>query len=152
VRGRHGRNTGRSVTIAICVAVFVLGVAGAVAYRLAHRHDLTTPPPAATTTITVPPKVAVTDPATVVREFFSDINNRRYLAAWQLTPEKEPFEKFRAGFAGTTQDTVNIESVNGNVVTVTLIALQANGSVKNYAGTYTVTNGIISSASVRQTS
>jgi serine/threonine protein kinase len=149
-RRRHGRNTGRSVTVAICVAVFVLGVAGAVAYRLAHRHDLTTPPPAATTTITVPPKATVADPATVVREFIGDINNRRYLAAWQLTPEKEPFEKFRAGFVGTTQDTLKIESVDGNVVTVTLTALQTDGSVKNYAGTYTVTNGIISSANVRQ--
>ena len=148
---RHGRNTGRSVTVAICVAVFVLGVAGAVAYRLAHRHDLTTPPPAATTTITVPPKATVADPATIVREFIGDINNRRYLAAWQLTPEKEPFAKFREGFVGTTQDTLNIESVNGNVVTVTLTALQTDGSVKNYAGTYTVTNGIISSANVRQT-
>ncbi len=151
-RGRAGRQTGRTVTIALCVAVLVLGVAGAVAYRLAHRLGRGTPAAAATTTITVPPKAAATDPRAVVQEFFDDINNHRYLAAWRLTPEKDPYLKFRDGFSRTAQDTLNIESVTGDVVTMTLSALQTDGSVKNYAGTYTVTNGIISSASVRQTS
>jgi serine/threonine-protein kinase len=151
-RGRGGRQSGRAVTIAICVAIFVLGVGGAVAYRLAHRLDRSTPLPPATTTITVPPKVAASGPRTVVQEFFDDINGHKYLAAWHLTPEKEPYLKFRDGFIGTAQDTLTIQSVNGNVVTATLVALQTDGTVKNFAGTYTVTNGIISSANVQRVS
>jgi serine/threonine protein kinase len=149
-RGSSGRHTGRTVTIAVCVAVFVLGVAGAVAYRLTHRLDRTTPPAAITTTTTVPPKIVATDPGSVVQQFYADINDHRYLAAWRLTLRREPYAKFAAGYAGTAQDTLTITSVSGNVVKFALTALQTDGSQKNYAGTYTVTNGIISSADVKQ--
>jgi len=150
-RGRPVRNTGRTITIAICVAVFVLGVAGAVAYRLAHRHDTAAPLPPVTTTTTVPPPAAP-DPRTVVQEYFNDINNHRYAAAWRLTPETEPYLKFKTGLAQTAQDTLHVESVNGNVVTATLAALQTDGTVRKFAGTYTVTNGVISSSNVRRIS
>jgi serine/threonine protein kinase len=149
-RGRPARHTGRNVTIALLVALFVAGVVGAVAYRLAHRTDSATPPPAATTTITVPPPK--TDPATIVREFFAAINRQRYLVAYQLTPKAEPYSKFAGGFAGTERDVLTIESVNGDVVTVRLAAIQTSGLVKHYVGTYTVTNGVISSADVQQIS
>jgi hypothetical protein len=154
-RGRGGRHTGRTVTIAICIAIFVLGVAGAVAYRLAHRHVVSTPPATVTTTITVPPKAAPTDPRTVVREFYDDINGHKYPAAWRLTAENggpAGYVKFRDGYVGTAHDTLTIQSVNGNVVTFTLAALQTDGTVKNFAGTYTVTNGIISSSNVKRVS
>jgi serine/threonine-protein kinase len=150
-RGRAGRHTGRTVTIGICIAIFVLGVAGAVAYRLAHRHDAATPPAAATKTVTVRPKVAVADPRTVVQQFYEDINNHHYAEAWRLTPETggaPAFAKFRAGYAETLRDDLTIESVNGNVVNFSLSAVQTNGTVKKYAGTYTVINGIITAPNV----
>jgi hypothetical protein len=46
---------------------------------------------------------------------------------------------------------VTILSVNGNLVTARLVALQANGTVKTYQGTYTVANGVISATNVQQT-
>jgi hypothetical protein len=141
------------VTIAICIAIFVLGVGGAVAYRLAHRVDHSTPPAALTKTITVQPKAATADPRTVVQEFYNDINNNRYAEAWRLTSQTGGavgFAKFKAGYSRTAHDTLTVESVNGNVVTFTLAAQQTNGTVKQFAGTYTVTNGIISSATVKQ--
>jgi serine/threonine-protein kinase len=149
--GRRPRHTGRNIAIALLVALFVAGVAGAVAYRLAHRTDTATPPAGATTTttITVPPPQ--TDPATIVREFFTAINHQRYFAAWELTLKKQPEAAFAAGFAGTERDVLTVESVSGNVVTARLAAYQTNGQVKYYAGSYTVTNGIISSARVVQT-
>jgi serine/threonine protein kinase len=152
-RGRPGQHTGRTVTIAICIAIFVLGVGGAVAYRLAHRVDHSTPPAALTKTITVQPKAATADPRTVVQEFYNDINNNRYAEAWRLTSQTGGavgFAKFKAGYSRTAHDTLTVESVNGNVVTFTLAAQQTNGTVKQFAGTYTVTNGIISSATVKQ--
>jgi serine/threonine protein kinase len=151
-RGSPRRHSGLAVTVAICVAVFVLGVAAAVAYRLAHRNDTSgTPPAAATTTVTVPPPPAA-GPGTIVREYFADINEQRYLAAWKLTPEAEPYVKFREGFIGTAHDAVTIESVAGDVVTAKLAATQDDGTVKVYQGTYTVTNGVISSANIQRVS
>jgi hypothetical protein len=147
-RGRPARRTGRVVTITLLLLLFVAGVAGAVAYRLAHRTDASKPPPAATTTITVPPPK--TGPAAIVREYFAAINAQRYYAAWKLTPETEPYKTFVAGFAGTEHDQVTIQAVNGNVVTARLAALQTSGIVKYYEGKYVVTNGVISSADVAQ--
>jgi hypothetical protein len=42
--------------------------------------------------------------------------------------------------------------VSGNVVTAQLAALQSDGTVKNYEGTYTVTNGVITNFHIVQTS
>jgi serine/threonine protein kinase len=149
-RGRPARHTGRTVTIVLLIAVFVAGVVGAVAYRLATRTDAATPPPAATKTITVPPPA--TGPATIVREFFAAINRQHYYAAWQLTDKTTPYATFAAGYAGTDHDYLTIVSVNGDVVTARLAAVQTSGAVKHYEGTYTVTNGVISSADVQQLS
>jgi serine/threonine protein kinase len=148
-RGRPPRHTGRMVTITVLAALFVAGVVGTVAYRLANRTDASTPPPAATKTITVPPR---TDAATVVREYFAAINARRYRFAWELTPETQPYAKFVAGFAGTEHDYLKIVSVQGDVVTAQLEAMQTSGVFKVYKGTYTVTNGVISGADVQQIS
>ncbi len=149
-RGRRARRTGRVVTIAVLVALFVAGLIGAVAYRLATRSDSSTALlPAATKTVTAPPR---TDPATIVREYFAAINARRYRVAWELTPETQPFAKFAAGFAGTDHDFLRIVSVKGDVVTAELEARQTSGVLKVYEGTYTVTNGVISGADVQQVS
>jgi serine/threonine protein kinase len=149
-RGRPARHTGRVVTISVLVALFVAGVVGAVAYRLADRTDASTPPSAATKTVTYTPPVV--GPAKVVREFFTDINLGRYFRAWELTTKTTPYATFAAGYAGTEHDALTIESVSGNVVTARLAAEQDDGTIKLYEGTYTVTNGVISSADVRQLS
>jgi serine/threonine protein kinase len=146
-RGRPERHTGRVVTIALLAALFVAGIVGAVAYRLADRSDASTPPPAATKTITVPPTAG---PARIVREYFAAINAGRYYVAWQLRGDPPTYSTFKAGFAGTLHDTVTIESVSGNVVTVELDARQTGGAVKIYEGTYTVTNGVISAEDIEQ--
>jgi serine/threonine-protein kinase len=150
VRRRRGRRSGVAVTVAICVAVFVLGVAGAVAYRLAHRHNLSTPPPAATKTVTVPPPASATDPRAIVREYFADINSKNYPAAWQLVPQIGGYQQFRDGFIGTARDNFKIVSVTGSVVRVNLEAVHDDGTVRYFTGTYTVTNGKISSADMRR--
>ncbi len=149
-RGRPARHTGRIVTIVLLVALFVAGLVGAVAYRLANRTDAATLPPATTKTITVPPPA--TGPATIVREFFAAINRQRYYAAWQLTAKTTPYANFAAGYVGTDHDYLTILSVTGDVVTARLAAVQTSGLVKHYEGTYTVTDGVISSADVQQLS
>jgi serine/threonine protein kinase len=146
-RGRPARHTGRTVAITLFVVLCVAAVAGAVVYRLAHRDDASTPPTAATTTITVPP---TTDAAGIVREFYALINEQRYYAAWQLTPETQSYQGFAAGYAGTARDVLRIQKVSGDVVTVRLTSLQTQGPTKYFEGTYTVANGKISGADIQQ--
>jgi hypothetical protein len=124
------------------------GVAG-IAYKLSHRPGRTLPP--VTVYKTVQPGSGQ-DPAMTVREYFAAINHHRYLEAWRLSGAREPFLKFQAGYAGTLHDAVTILAVNGDTVTARLAAMQTNGTLKTYKGTYTVSNGIITATDVIRTS
>jgi serine/threonine protein kinase len=150
-RKRRSRGRGRGVLIGVLIALVGLaGVAG-IAYKLTHNQPGGTPtPPTVTTTVT--PTTA--NPRTIVHEYFAAINHHRWLVAWRLVGEKGTYAEFRDGFRGTLHDTLSIQSVKGNVVTASLVARQTDGTVKDFAGTYTVdpTKGIISSSSVQLTS
>jgi serine/threonine protein kinase len=152
-RSRPARHSGRAFTIGLLSVLVVAAVAAIIAYRLVHDSSSGPPLPAATKTVTVPPPTAP-DPARIVREFFGDINAGHFFRAWELTATatRGPEAKFAAGFAGTARDALTIESVSGDVVTVRLAAEQDDGAVKHYAGTYTVVNGVITSANVQQIS
>ncbi len=129
--------------------IALVGVAGVVGigYKLSHRQDGSTPPPTVTTTV----QAATGDPARTVREYFAAINHHRYLIAWRLSGQQESYKTFVAGFDGTAHDTVTILSTKGNVVSARLIARQSDGTVKTFAGTYTVSGGKITSTNVQQT-
>jgi serine/threonine protein kinase len=144
---RRRSNRGRNITLAVIAVLVLAGLAG-IGYRLFHHQAAASPP--ATSGQTGPP--AAQRPALIVHEYFFDINHRHFLAAWNLTEKDGQFKTFRAGFAGTRRDTVRITGVNGNIVTATLHALQTDGTVKVFQGTYTVTNGVISSTNVQQLS
>lgn len=157
-RRTPGRS-GRAVTVAILVAVFIIGLAGAVAYRLAHRQDAAASPrPAPAQSLA--PATTGTAPATeshaakVVEAYVAAINQHRYADAWQLTDKKKPgtLASFTAGFAGTKRDILKILSVQGNVVYAQLTALQDDGTVKTFKGSYTVTGDVISSSNIKRVS
>ncbi len=145
VRGQRGSHRARNVTLGLLIGVVGLCGAAGIVYKLSHRQDATLPP--VTVTKTVPP-AASPSPALTVQEYFAAINHHRYLLAWRLTSEKETFASFKAGYAGTLHDTLTILSISGNVVTAKLAAAQTDGTVKNFQGTYTVTNGVISDTHV----
>jgi hypothetical protein len=143
----------RNVLFGLLIALIGLaGVAGIV-YKLKHHDSAagSVPPATATRQAAGSPSGAAADPGKVVREYFAAINHHRWALAYRLSGDTEPYAKFRAGFAGTLRDTVTIQSVSGNVVNATLVARQTDGSVKDYSGTYTVTNGVISHTLVQQT-
>jgi serine/threonine protein kinase len=146
VRGR--RHRGRNVVVGLLIALVGLAAVGVIGYKL--KHHPTTGSPQVTVTTTVPPQSGAKAAATV-KEYFAAINHHRWAVAWRLSGRTGTFAQFRAGFKGTLHDTVTIESTNGNVVTASLAAHQTDGTVKDYSGTYTVTNGVISSTSVKQT-
>ena len=108
------------------------------------------PAPAPTTsspTTASPPNTS--NPQVVVQEYFASINAGDYAQAWALggqNIEHGSYQSFVQGFASTSLDSVNVVSVSGNTVTVTLDSTQTDGTVQHYAGTYTVRNGVIVSA------
>ncbi|MFJ7187474.1 excalibur calcium-binding domain-containing protein [Streptomyces bacillaris] len=89
--------------------------------------------------------------ATVVA-YFDAINDRDYRAAWELGGKNlaGDYQAFVDGFAGTERDTVRILGVQGDTVRAELEALQTDGSLKLFEGTYTVRSGVITSADVRE--
>jgi hypothetical protein len=147
--GRPGQHRARNVVLGLLIAIVGLGGIAGIAYKLSHRNDRTLPPVKVTTTV---PAQGSGNPALTVREYFAAINHRRYLEAWRLSGERQPYATFRTGYAGTLHDTVMILSVNGDVVTARLVATQTTGKIKTYQGQYTVTNGVISATNVQQLS
>lgn len=142
---RRRTNRGRNITLAVIAVLVLAGFAG-IGYKLAGRHD-TASPPAGSGQTRAP---IAQQPALIVHEYFFDINHRHFMAAWNLTEKNGQFTTFRDGFTGTRHDNVKVIGVKGSVVTATLHAVQTDGTVKVFQGTYTVTNGVISSTNVHQ--
>jgi tRNA A-37 threonylcarbamoyl transferase component Bud32 len=93
-------------------------------------------------------------PNAVVTAFYDAINRHDYATAYRLNTyaqSRQSYASFKSGYAGTLQDTLTITGVTGNVVSFDLTASQSNGPPKTYSGTYTVQNGEIVGATVRQT-
>ncbi|MGW0732292.1 excalibur calcium-binding domain-containing protein [Streptomyces sp. NPDC002851] len=99
---------------------------------------------------TPPPTAA--DPTSVVRAYFAAINARDYERAWDLGGKNfsDSYEAFVDGFATTARDTVHILRAEGSTVRVRLEAMQTDGTLRVFEGTYTVRNGTIVSADVRE--
>jgi serine/threonine protein kinase len=150
-RPRVSRGVGGKFA-ACLIGVAVIGVLAGFGYKLLHHGPASNPPTTQSTGIPVLP----TEPAAVVRAYFAAINQHRYMRAWQLvgggkagSSAGTAFPQFRNGYLGTLRDTVRILSINGDVVTARLRALQDNGVLKIYQGTYTVTDGIITASDVQ---
>jgi serine/threonine protein kinase len=143
--------------------IVLLGVAGAV-FAVLRDHGTSTPTSSSspatrtsvsqTVTTTPPVRPAPPGPATTVREYIAAINAHRYRRAWDLGGNNlhQSFATFKQGYSGTAHDDLRILSVSGSVVTARLIATQADGIVKIFQGTYTVTGGVITHFDITRTS
>lgn len=105
---------------------------------------------------TAPPQGGATtapnqaDPTSVVNDYFTAINAQDYARAWALGGKHldSSYSSFVNGFADTSADVVRILSTGPSSVTLHLDAVQDDGSVKSFEGTYTVAGGEITRASV----
>lgn len=120
-------------------------------------RTVTTKPPAPPPTspraqTPAPPQTrpAAADAATVVADYFAAINARDYATAWALGGKNvsSSYASFVQGFAGTAQDSIQILNATPSTATVALDAVQTDGSVRSFEGTYTVTSGVITGARV----
>jgi serine/threonine protein kinase len=145
------RPRSRLALVAVCIALLVLAAAATVALRdrsLLHLSGGQTPAPSA------PAVASIGSPATTVERYISAINNHEYLRAWRLGGENSgsTYQGFVQGFSTTERDSLTILSVSGNAVKARVAALQTNGTVRTYQGTYTVHRGVITGFNIRQVS
>jgi len=93
----------------------------------------------------------------VVSQYYQDITDRNYSAAWSLGGSNLSggvgYDAWVAGYGTTASITLYSQSDWGSgKVTSYLSALQSDGTTRTYYGTYYVSNGVITSASIAQTS
>ncbi|HEY7014485.1 MAG TPA: protein kinase [Streptosporangiaceae bacterium] len=156
-RAAAPRRRGRTAALVIGVIV-VLAIAGVAVGLLRSRHAPSAP--AAIGSGSASPSVSPTQsgsgplgPAATVQAYFAAINRHDYSRAWNLGGKNtaSSFSQFENGFAGTASDKLTVVSVSGGVVTVKLVATQTDGTVKDFAGTYTVEQGVITGSNIKQT-
>jgi hypothetical protein len=120
-------------------------------------------PAAAPTQAAAPAQPAPAQPqfanaTAVVSQFYQDITDHNYAAAWALGGDNisngVSYATWVAGYAGTTASIAlgTVSDFGADQVQAALIATQLDGSVKTYQGTYTVQNGVIVAADIIQTS
>lgn len=149
---------------------------GRAAARPAATPARTTPAPTPTETVYVTPPPAkapapapstpapaqpqLTNAPAVVLQYYQDITDHDWQAAWALGGDNiaaQNGQTYNSWVSGYTTTTASIAVTsygtwdNGTVWT-DLAATQLDGSVKAYSGTYTVENGVITSAGITQTS
>jgi hypothetical protein len=86
---------------------------------------------------------------------YQDLNAHNYQAAWQLGGSNlsggSGYSTWVADYATTASISASTVQNNNGTVSVSISATQTNGSVKTYAGIYTVANGAIVAANITQT-
>jgi hypothetical protein len=97
-----------------------------------------------------------TNSVAVVSQFYQDITDHNYVAAWALGGKYIGGQDYSSWVAGySTTASVSLYSFSdwgSGKVTTYLSALQSDGTTRTYYGTYYVSNGVIISASIAQTS
>lgn len=120
-----------------------------------------TPAPSTSTAPAAPtaaPAPTLTNPSAVVTQFYQDITNGDYSAAWALGGENltggQTYAQWVAGYQDTTASISVITASNWNSSTAyaDIDATQLDGTEKTYAGTYDLVGGVIQSANIKETS
>ena len=97
-----------------------------------------------------------TNSVAVVDQFYQDITDRNYAAAWTLGGKYiggQDYASWVNGYATTASISLYDEADWGSgQVHAYLSAVQSDGTTRTYAGTYTVSGGVIVHASIAQTS
>jgi hypothetical protein len=141
----------------VATGVFLLAVIAAGLALLKHHNSrldsATAGPTAASSTPATGRAVsAPATPAMVVRRYYAAISRREYARAWKLGGDntKTSYPQFVAGYSQTRRDVVTILKSASDQVAASIVAVQTDGSVKKFEGTYLVRSGVITSFNVHQ--
>ncbi|GAA2575078.1 MULTISPECIES: hypothetical protein [Streptomyces] len=98
------------------------------------------------------PATGADGPEATVTAYFEAINDQDYATAWELGGKNlDPdYDHFVAGFATTQRDEITVTGTSGDDVSITIVAWQTDGTQTTYEGTYTVGDGVITSADMRE--
>ncbi|MGW4803753.1 hypothetical protein [Kitasatospora sp. NPDC004272] len=114
-----------------------------------------TPNPTVTVTTAKGGNPTLTNATAVVTQYYEDITNHDYAAAWALGGKNiggSDYDGWVKGYATTAKIYLGTSSEFGSgQVRAVIYAVQTDGSTKTYEGTYTVSGGLLVSASIRQT-
>jgi hypothetical protein len=105
----------------------------------------------------VPAAPQLTNGVSVVLQFYQDLSARDYQAAWNLGGSNlnggVGYDSWVAGYATTASISVTgYGTWSDGTVWTHISAVQTDGSVRTYDGTYTVAGGVIVSAHMSRTS
>ncbi|MFF3919424.1 hypothetical protein ACFYZB_39550 [Streptomyces sp. NPDC001852] len=121
---------------------------------VASTGDASTPSPDDGTPTEPDPTPSAADAGAVVEEYYRDINAGNFGAAWDLGGRNiagMSYSDWVAGFDTTRSIEVNaVNTTDSGQVDADIRATQSDGSVKEYQGTYTVSDGAIVSADIVQ--
>jgi len=98
-----------------------------------------------------------TDPWAVMSEYYGNLDSGNYSAAWNLlSPSMQaqdgPYYGWAAGYANTGAQTLTENWESGDQVSANIAAVDTStGDTQYFSGSWTVDNGLITSASVTQT-
>jgi len=118
----------------------------------------TTPPTTQPSNTPAPVQPPLTNAVAVVTQYYQDVSDKNYAAAWAIggrnlaAQNGQTYTSWVAGYADTTAS-ISITSYgtwSNGTVWCYISAVQYSGAVNTYYGTYTVANGVIVSASIRQ--
>lgn len=94
------------------------------------------------------------DPGEVVEEYYQDLANGDFAAAWELGGKNiahTSYAKWVAGYDTTASISLgSADTVDAHRVRVLIRALQTDGTLRVYEGTYTVSGGVIVGAKVTE--
>ena len=156
------RSRALPITLSILAVVILAGIGALVLHSRSNGSPQT--PPAAPVRASSPASPSqqasqssppvLTSPDSVVTAYYDAVNKHDYATAYRLNKaaHNKSYPAFKQGFTGTQRVYLTITRVSGDVVSFDLTAGQTDGTVKTYTGTYTVRNGEIVVADVRQIS
>ena len=101
----------------------------------------------------------LTNAVAVVSQYYQDITDQNYAAAWVIggrniaAQNGQTYASWAAGYSSTTASIsiTDFGTWSNGTVWCDISATQLNGSVNTYYGTYSVSDGVIVSASIHQT-
>ena len=124
--------------------------------KIVYVQPAATAPAAAPAPAPAPANPQLTNASAVVMQFYQDLSNHDYADAWSLGGGNiggSDYNGWAAGYATTASISVTgYGTYSDGTVWTHISAVQDDGSVRTYDGTYSVSGGVIVSAQMSRTS